>query len=41
MKSEVTLEIGINNRIMTFSILISWIDGLHAGIQTKKEIIEV
>ena len=41
MESEVALEVGINDGIMTLRILISWIYGLHAGIQTEKEIIEV
>ena len=41
VEGEVAIEIGINNRIMALGVLISWVDGLHAGIQTKKEIVEI
>ena len=41
VEGEVAIEIGINNRIMALGVLISRVDGLHAGIQTKKEIVEV
>ena len=41
VEGKVAIEIGINNRIMALGVLISWVDGLHAGIQTKKEIVEI
>ena len=41
MEGEISFEVGMNDWIMASSVLVGWVDGLHTGVEAKKEVAEV
>ena len=41
VKGEIASDIGVNDRVVTFTTFVGWVDGFHTPVKAQNEEIEV